>query len=408
MKLLRIEKVALSSIFRNRSRSLLTSLGIIIGVCSVIVMVAVGEGSQKKIETDISSMGTNLLMIRPGSSSYQGVRGGAGSRESLTMDDCETLREQATLVQAISPSVSTYAQIIGGSGNWNCKVEGVSPEYLEIRNFEIEQGTMFNEKDIASRKKVAVIGKTIEEELFPSGNAVGQKLRINNTPFTIIGVLAEKGNNSMGMDQDDFVLAPSMTVLYRLKGGKYGSYVNMIYVSAVSDDVIDEAEVELTTILLRAHKIDVEDDADFTIRSQSEITDFATSTASTLTLLLGAIAGVSLIVGGIGIMNIMLVSVTERTREIGIRISVGARTNDVLLQFLAEAITLSLIGGILGLLFAMIITMILSKLTSLTPMINPAIAFIAFIFSGAVGIFFGYYPAKKASELNPIDALHYE
>jgi len=253
-----------------------------------------------------------------------------------------------------------------------------------------------------------VIGKTIEEELFPSGNAVGQKLRINNTPFTIIGVLAEKGNNSMGMDQDDFVLAPSMTVLYRLKGGKYGSYVNMIYVSAVSDDVIDEAEVELTTILLRAHKIDFEDDADFTIRSQSEITDFATSTASTLTLLLGAIAGVSLIVGGIGIMNIMLVSVTERTREIGIRISVGARTNDVLLQFLAEAITLSLIGGILGLLFAMIITMILSKLTSLTPMINPAIAFIAFIFSGAVGIFFGYYPAKKASELNPIDALHYE
>ncbi len=408
MKLLRIEKVALKSIFRNRTRSLLTSLGIIIGVCSVIVMVAIGEGSQKKIESDISEMGTNLIMIRPGSMHFQGVSRGGGSQDALTMKDCETIKKNATFVEYVSPSVTTNAQIIGGTSNWNCRVEGVDPEYLQIRNYDIAQGTMFTHKDIKSRNKVAVLGNTVAEELFPNNDAVGQRIRINNTPFTVIGVLAEKGENSMGMDQDDFVLAPSTTVLFRLKGGKYSSYINTIFISARSDKVVDEAMDELKTILLSAHGIDNEEDADFRIHSQSEITQFATSTASTLTLLLGAIAGVSLIVGGIGIMNIMLVSVTERTREIGIRMSVGARTKDVLLQFLAESITLSLIGGLLGILLAVLITSVLGKITSLTPLIDPVMSLIAFVFSGAVGIFFGYYPARKASELNPIEALHYE
>jgi len=269
MKLSKIEKVALKSIFKNRTRSLLTSLGIIIGVCSVIVMVAIGEGSQKKIEKDISSMGTNLIMIRPGAMNFQGVRGDLVAGNPLHYKDCEIIKKNAILIDCISPSVTTNAQIVSGSGNWNCRIEGVDPTFLQIRNYQIGQGTMFTDNDVKSRKKGAVLGYTVAEELFPNTDAIGRRIRINNTPFTVIGVLDEKGENSMGMDQDDLVLAPSTTVIYRLKGGKYGSYVNTIFVSAKSEKMIDETINELETILMRAHDIDNEDDADFSIHSQS-------------------------------------------------------------------------------------------------------------------------------------------
>ncbi|MBN1949146.1 MAG: ABC transporter permease [Candidatus Cloacimonetes bacterium] len=407
-KYLKIEKAAIKSILRNKTRSLLTSLGIIIGVSSVIVMVALGQGSSKKIQTDIASMGSNLLMISPGNSIYQGISRGSGSQQSLTLDDCEMLIEGSQYLQAVSPSVNFNGQVIGGSGNWYTRIEGVNQFYPQIRNWEIAEGNFLTAKDIKAKKKVVVLGNSVAEELYPSGNAIGQKLRISNTPFTIIGILKKKGQNAMGMDQDDIILAPSTTVLSRLKGSKYGSYINSIYASAVSEDVMDEAETEITRLLMQSHKIQSENDIDFRIRTQSEILEFATSTTNTLTLLLGAIAGVSLLVGGIGIMNIMLVSVTERTKEIGIRMSVGARTRDILLQFLSESLTLSLIGGSIGILSAVLISAGLKQVTSLTPIIDPVIAITAFLFSGAVGVFFGFYPAKKAAELNPIDALHYE
>lgn len=405
MKMLKIHRIAFQSIMKNRMRSLLTSLGIIIGVCSVIVMVAIGQGSQQKIENDINSMGTNLLMVFPGASSRGGISRGAGSRNSLKMEDYEAIKEQAQTILAVSPSVRSGAQIIGGAGNWNTVVEGVSPGYLDIKQWELESGSFFTDKDDKAKKKVAVLGKTIADELFPDSDPVGQRIRIRNTPFKIVGVLKEKGQNSMGSDQDDIILAPSNTVLYRLSGGRR---INMLYVSSLTPEQIDESKEEVKEILYRNHDIKVEEDEDFMIRTQTEITDMASSTSKTLTLLLGAIAGVSLLVGGIGIMNIMLVSVTERTREIGIRLSVGARGKDVLLQFLTEAITLSFFGGLIGILLAILISYGLNSMTDLTTVINPLIVLIAFIFSGAVGIFFGYYPAKKASELNPIDALRYE
>ncbi len=405
MKFLKIQRIAFQSILKNRMRSLLTSLGIIIGVCSVIVMVAIGQGSQQKIESEIDSMGTNLIMIFPGASKMGGISRGAGSRNSLKLDDYELIKEQAQTVLAVSPSIRASGQIIAGSSNWNSQIEGVSPDFLTIKQWELDSGSFFTEKDDKAKKKVCVIGKTIADEMFPDMDPVGQRVRIRNTPFTILGVLKAKGQNSWGQDQDDIVLAPSKTVLYRLAGGKR---INMMYVSSLTADMIEETKEEVKEIMYRSHDILVEDDEDFTLRTQTEITDMASSTSKTLTLLLGAIAGVSLLVGGIGIMNIMLVSVTERTREIGIRLSVGARAKDVLLQFLTEAITLSFSGGAIGILLATIISYWMERLTSLNTVINPMIVIIAFAFSGAVGIFFGYYPAKKASQLNPIDALRYE
>ena len=408
MNYLKIEKVALKSIFRNKTRSFLTALGIIIGVCSVIVMVAIGQGSQLKIENEINSMGTNLLMVFPESNRAGGVHQGRGSMKSLTLDDCQKLKDQSEYLAYVSGNIRSGAQLIGGTGNWSANVEGVDVDYPFIMNWEIESGDFFSVKDVKSKKKVALIGKTIADELFADMEVIGQKLRVNNTPLTIVGVLKEKGENSRGDDQDDIVLAPLTTVLSRLEGKRKGNYVNMIYVGADTMENVDKAKEEITEILMQAHEIENEDDQDFIVRSQSEIVSFATSTTNTLTILLASIAGVSLLVGGIGIMNIMLVSVTERTREIGIRISIGARTKDVLLQFLAEAISLSFLGGILGILLAILISLGLNCFTELTLYINPVISIIAFAFSGTVGIFFGYYPAKKASELNPIDALHYE
>ncbi len=405
MKLLVLLKIALKSIFKNKMRSFLTSLGIIIGVCSVIVMVGVGQGSQQKIEDSISSLGTNLILVFPYYSRVAGVSAGRNSRQSLKVDDPEYLQENGEYIMAASGSIRSGQQVIGGVGNWSTTVEGVDPGYLVIKSWEVESGTFFTERDNKSKKKVCVLGKTVADELFPDMDAVGQRLRIGNKPFTIIGVLSEKGETAMGNDQDDTILAPTKTVLARLRGR---DYLNQIYVSAISPEAMKSAQEEVTELLRQKHGIEYGEEDDFIVRTQTEITDMASETSKTLTLLLAAIAGVSLVVGGIGIMNIMLVSVTERTREIGIRLAIGARGRDVLRQFLYEAITLSLAGGLLGILLAFGISSVINHFTEINSVINPHIVVIAALFSGAVGIFFGYYPARKAARLNPIDALRYE
>jgi putative ABC transport system permease protein len=405
MQIKNILKVAGKSILKSRMRSLLTALGIIIGVAAVVVMVAVGDGAQLQVEQQISALGSNLLIIFPGSSNSRGIRLGAGSFNRFTMEDVDKIRDEATLVKAVSPVVRSGGQIIGGTGNWSTQVLGVSPNYLEIRDWPLSSGDFFTDKDMLSRAKVAILGQTVVKQLFPNEDPIGQLIRIRNVPFRVVGVLSAKGQSAMGTDNDDIVLAPATTVLDRLVGGRY---INYIQASAVSLQQIGQAQDELTRIMREAHHLHPGEDDDFTVRNQADITEAATATSKVLTVLLASVAGVSLIVGGIGIMNIMLVSVTERTREIGIRLSVGARTSDILIQFLTEAIVLSLAGGLIGILLSFGITYILNNYTSQFAYIRPEIIFIAVSFAGIIGIFFGFYPARKAANLNPIDALRYE
>ncbi|MCK4590240.1 MAG: ABC transporter permease, partial [Candidatus Latescibacteria bacterium] len=374
-------KVAFKSILKNRMRSLLTSLGIIIGVSAVIVMVAIGQGSQARIEQQIDALGTNLIIVFPGASRSGGVHRGAGSFNRFTFDDVEKLKQGTTLISAVSPVVRSGGQIVGGGSNWSTIVFGVSTDYFEIRNWQVEYGEFFTERDIRARKKVALLGKSVADELFSDQDPTGEKIRIRNVPFTVIGVLKEKGQSAMGPDQDDVVLAPSTTVLYRLKGRRF---IDMINASAVSTDCLDEAQEEMRVLLRESHRLDPGEDDDFTIRNQAEITEAATETSRVLTILLACIAGVSLVVGGIGIMNIMLVSVTERTREIGIRLAVGARSRDVLAQFLAEAAALSLIGGILGIMTGLGVAFFLNTFTNINAVVNTGIVALSFLFSGTV------------------------
>jgi putative ABC transport system permease protein len=406
MKRLRnLLKVAVKSILKNRMRSLLTSLGIIIGVGAVIVMVGIGAGAQADIQAQISSLGANMIMIFPGASWHGGVSQGAGTQNDLTFDDAEKLAEEATLVTAVSPFVRARGQVIGGVGNWNTSVEGVWPSYLEIRNWEIASGEMFTERDLRAKSKVAVLGQTIVDELFPGEDPIGQKIRFNNTPFKVIGVLESKGQTPFGSDYDDMIMVPASTALYRLAGGQH---IDRIYASAISLEGSEAAQQELTTLLRESHKLYPGEDDDFRVRAQAEFMETATESQRVMTLLLGAVAAVSLIVGGIGIMNIMLVSVTERTREIGIRLAVGARANDVLTQFLTESVVLSLVGGFIGVALAYSVTAVLNRVVGMTTIINPGVVALAFGFAAAIGVFFGYYPARKAARLNPIDALRYE
>ncbi|MFT5699229.1 MAG: putative ABC transport system permease protein [Desulforhopalus sp.] len=405
MKFRKLVLVALKSIARNKMRSLLTMLGIIIGVGSVITMVALGEGSQKDIEENVASLGTNLLMVRPGSTNSGGVRGGAGSRASLSMNDVNRLEKSATLLRWVSAEVRANSQVIAGSNNWNTTVTGVAPEYLAIRNYQIASGSFFTDRECKTRAKVAVLGKTVADELFPDQDPIGARLRIRNVPFKVIGVLAEKGQSSMGNDQDDIILAPDTTVLFRLSDGKF---VNDISASAVSAEQMDAAKAQLTALLRSEHHLAADVEDDFLVRDQTEIIEIATSVTGTLTMLLSSVAGVSLLVGGIGIMNIMLVSVTERTREIGIRLAIGARPSDILAQFLIEAAILSLIGGLIGILSGLGAAWGIGLLLGVSAVINPMVVSIAVLFTGAVGVFFGFYPARKAANLNPIDALRYE
>jgi putative ABC transport system permease protein len=394
MKASTLVRLSLRSILRNRMRSLLTTLGIIIGVCSVIVMVAVGEGSQASIKDNISSMGTNLIMIMPPR--------GQNAANRLAIEDVEKIRREGLYVNAASGVVRSAATAVGGVGNWQTSVYGVEPDYLRIKEWEAGEGDFFTQRDVAARAKKAVIGTTVARQLFPDEAPVGKRLRIANTPFEIVGVLEAKGANAMGSDQDDIIMIPLSTAIGRLRRSKY---LQSIEISAVAENRMEEAQAEVEVILREAHRLTPEADNDFTVMNQAQIIEMASSIAKTLTLLLAAIAGVSLLVGGIGIMNIMLVSVTERTREIGIRLSVGARRKDILRQFLTESVVLSLSGGLIGILFALGLSYVLESALGLRAIINPFFILLSAGFAAAVGIFFGYYPAHKASAMNPIDAL---
>ncbi len=405
LQLRNLIRTAMKSILKNRMRSLLTSLGIIIGVSAVIVMVAIGEGSQAQIAQTMNMLGTDLIIAFPASSRMGGVSRGAGSFNRFTFDDVEKIKLEAQYIRAVSPVVTSGGQIIGGGKNWSTSIFGVTPDYFTIRKWEIKTGEFFTDRDDRARRKVCLLGNTVAEQLFPDQDPIGQKVRIRNTPFTVIGVLRSKGQSAAGADQDDVILAPSTTVLYRLKGGQN---LNMINASAISSDRVAQAQEEMTAILRRSHRIDPGEEDDFMLRTQAEITEAASAASKVMTMLLGAVAGVSLVVGGIGIMNIMLVSVTERTREIGIRMSVGARGSDILIQFLSEAVVLSLSGGLIGIVLSVIICTSLNQFTSYYTVISPQIVLISALFSAAVGVFFGFYPARKAAGLNPIDALRYE
>ncbi|MGB3974818.1 MAG: ABC transporter permease [bacterium] len=408
MKLVRLLKMAARSIVRNRMRSFLTMLGIIIGVGSVIAMLAVGQGAQASVESNIASLGTNLLIVMPGSFMSHGVSMGAATRSRLELRHAQAIAEKAPSVKAVSPVVNSRGQqVISGRNNWNTTITGVSETYLEIRDWEMESGTFFTVRDRRSRAKVAVLGKTVAKELFPNSEPVGSRIRIGTIPFTVIGVLREKGQSAMGSDSDDVILAPMETVFYRMTQGRW---IHTLLVSAESKDVMDQATDEIKQILRQENRIPDSVDIDdlFTIRSQTQITEMAAAVTGTFTMMLAAIAGVSLLVGGIGIMNIMLVSVTERTREIGIRIAVGARGVDIMLQFLVESMVMCMLGGLLGIFTGWGISRLLGNLIGMEVLYNPLVAGIAFLFSGAVGVFFGFYPARKAATLDPIDALHYE
>ncbi len=397
MKFGKLIQFSFRSIFRNRMRSLLTSLGIIIGVGSVIVMVGVGEGSQQQVKQQIAAMGTNLLMVMPPR--------GARDANRLTREDVAKIRSEASYVKAISGQTGGSFEVVGGSGNWSTSVRGVEPDYLIINNRTVAKGDFFTEEDLSARSKVAVIGNTVAQKLFAGEDPIGQQVRIGKTPCTIIGVLDTKGSNASGSDQDDLVLVPLDTALAHMSRDKY---LSGIAISVVREDLMDAAQKEVDTILRESHRLSATATADFDIMNQSAIIKTASQTTQTLTTLLAAIAGVSLVVGGIGIMNIMLVSVTERTREIGIRMSVGARRRDILFQFLSESVILSLMGGGIGILLAVGICSALTKFMGMATVIDPMVILASAGFSAAVGIFFGYYPAKKAAGLYPIDALRYE
>ena len=399
-------KIALRALANNKLRAFLTMLGIIIGVASVIAMLAIGQGSKKSIQQQISEMGSNMIMIHPGAEMRGGVRQDPSAMQTLKLENYEKLSEECTNLSGISPNVSSSGQLVAGANNYPSSVSGVSMDYLTIRQLTVEQGEMFTENDIRTAAKVCVIGKTIVDNLFPDGSdPIGKVIRCNQIPFRVIGVLKSKGYNSMGMDQDDVVLAPYSTVMKRLLAQ---TYLSGIFASALTEDMTDEAVDEITTILRREHKLKETDDDDFTIRTQQELSSMLNTTTDLMTTLLACIAGISLVVGGIGIMNIMYVSVTERTREIGLRMSVGARGVDILSQFLIEAILISITGGLIGVIIGCGASFMIKAIAHWPVFIQPWSVLLSFLVCTVTGVFFGWYPAKKAADLDPINALRYE
>jgi putative ABC transport system permease protein len=402
MRFINVIKVALRALRRSAMRSVLTALGIIIGVAAVIAMVSIGNGAKSQVEASIASLGQNIISVFPGSANTGGMRGGWGSASTLTVEDALAIATEISGVVAVSPEMRDRSQVLANGLNWNSQIAGEDISYLDIRLWPIAEGEMFSEADVRSATKVCVIGRTVANQLFPDSDPIGQNLRIRNIPFKVVGVLATKGFNFFGQDQDDIVIIPYTSHLKRIARRPN---LNSILIQAQSPEIMTRVQQDVTDLLQQRRS---GRDPDFTVRNQQEIAEAATATTKTMTVLLGAIAGVSLIVGGIGIMNIMLVSVTERTREIGIRLAVGAHGRDVLTQFLIEAIILSVMGGALGVLLGVGASQLVSKLNNWPVLVSTSAIFGAVAFSAAIGVFFGYYPARKAAQLDPIEALRYE
>ncbi|MGE4586575.1 MAG: ABC transporter permease [Mangrovibacterium sp.] len=399
-------KIALNALKRNKFRSFLTMLGIIIGVASVIAMLAIGQGSKKSIQDQMSSMGTNMLFAMPGSERRGGVQMSREDMQTMKLEDVDAIREQCTAISAVSPGVSSSGQVVYGNNNWPTTIYGVDNSYLGIRKYEVSEGRNFTRKEIRTFAKVCLIGQTLVENLFPDGaSPIGQTIRFGSIPLKVIGVLEEKGQNSMGQDQDDLMLAPYTCVQKRILAI---THIHSIYTSAASEELNELAIDQLTETLRRQHKIRDEEEDDFRIMSQSEMVQTFSSISDVMTILLGAIAGISLLVGGIGIMNIMYVSVTERTREIGLRLSIGGRGSDILTQFLIESILLSVVGGIIGILLGIVSSRMVTTFLNWPVVILPLSVVFSFVVCTLIGVFFGWYPARKAAGLNPIDALRYE
>jgi putative ABC transport system permease protein len=392
----------------NKMRSALTMLGIIIGVGAVIAMIAVGSGAKQRIADQIASMGSNMLIVLSGSSTSGGLRFGTGTVPTLKVDDAKAILAEIPSVKYVAPSLYGVAQVVFGNQNWSTIINGTTPEVLEIREWPLSSGRSFTQQDVDGATKVCLLGKTVVENLFGGVDPIGQIVRIKKVPFTVVGVLASKGQSTYGTDQDDTIFVPLTTAQKRLFGMQFPGMVRLIAVQAQSPEVMKEVENQINDLLRQRHRLQPGQDNDFSVRNLTEIATSAEQSAKVMSLLLGAIASISLIVGGIGIMNIMLVSVTERTREIGIRIAVGAKGRDILLQFLIESLVLSLIGGITGIAIGVAGTLVLATFTQWPILFSINAIFLAFLFSGSVGVFFGFYPARKASMLNPIEALRYE
>jgi putative ABC transport system permease protein len=401
-------RIALRALWVNKMRSSLTMLGIIIGVSAVIIMLAVGTGISRKISGQISSIGSNLIIVVPGSSTQGGIRMGGGSQSTLTKDDADAIARECSAVSTVAPMHNGSAQVVYGNQNWSTSIQGTTPGILEVSDLGLTAGRNMNEQDIRNSTKVCLLGQTIVDNLFGSIDPIGQIIRIKKIPFTVIGVLESKGQSLGGQDQDDTILIPLTTAQKKIFGTTIPGMVRRIMVKARSAEDLPIAERQVNDLLRQRHRIGPNKEDDFTVRNLTQILEMAEQTTNALTLLLGAIASVSLLVGGIGIMNIMLVSVTERTREIGIRMAVGAKTWDIRIQFIIEALTLSMIGGIMGIIIGSGGSVILSTVFEYPSVVSPLSILLSFSFSGLVGIFFGFYPAYKASLLNPIDALRFE
>lgn len=408
MKILRILQVSFRALTRNKMRSFLTILGIIIGVAAVIAMVSVGEGARKGIQDRFASMGTNLLFVQPGSRQFRGVQTGAGGYVNLKPEDAVAIEQNCEAVAAVSPSISTRSQVVYANKNWNTQIQGTGEKFPEVRSWDVSEGNYFDETQVAAAAKVCVLGNLVKQNLFEDEDPIGKTIRINKIPFKVIGVLESKGEQGGFFNRDDMIAAPYTTVMRRLRGV---DYISSIDVEAVSADMTDEAQTQITELMRERHRIAPGADDDFQVRNMTDVAESAAESSQIMTILLGSIAGISLIVGGIGIMNIMLVSVTERIREIGIRLAVGARGKDILLQFLIEAVALSVGGGLIGIIIGIGVSRLMKYVPSfqgITTVVTPGSILLAFLFSTSVGIFFGYYPARKASRLDPIEALRYE